>query len=107
APVLNFNFATNEVYKDRNGNKQTDTTWYKAVIFGDMATRLAPYITRGKQLMIVGKVKAKGWTGENGEAKADLVLKALEVELLGGGRHEEGSENTVAVENSEELFVTE
>ena len=109
-PVLNFNFATNEIYKDREGQKKTDTTWYKVAIYGTTATNLAPYIVSGKKLLIVGRVKAHAWKTDGGEAKADLVLKVIEVELLGdggGGKQHEDSGEVGAVEDREGLFLNE
>lgn len=92
-PVLNFNFANNEVSKDRDGKKQTSTIWYKVAAYGSLATRMHKFVVSGKQLAISGKLRVKDWKTDGGEAKKDLIIIADDITLLGGGgnRHEEAS----------------
>lgn len=108
-PVLNFNFATSGTYKTKEGEKKTDTTWFKAAYYGERAVKLAQYVISGKKLLLTGKVKAKAWKGENGEPRADLVLIVDELEFGGSsnnGASAEAAETEVGVIDDTELFPT-
>ena len=37
--VANFSVATNEIYRDNNGNKQSETTWHRLVAWGKLTNR--------------------------------------------------------------------
>lgn len=53
--VCNFSLATVESYKNKEGEWINNTTWHNCQLRGKRATGLAPYITKGKELEIVGK----------------------------------------------------
>lgn len=93
--VLNFSFAVNDSYRDRNGEEHQSTDWFKVAIFGERAVTLAPYITGGKPLYLEGKIDAKAWQPKNedqspkGDPKASLVLRVKELLFLDGSRQTE------------------
>jgi len=117
-PVLNFSFAVNESYKERNSNEEKHkTVWYKVAIFNERAKSLAPYITSGKPLFLEGKAGARAWqpkddSGQpNGDPRADLTLRVDRLIFLDGNKQTDelggdiGGDGVGAVD--EELFPTE
>ena len=83
--VCNFSVAANS----RRRNQQTDqwedfATWYRVAVWGAQAESCNQYLARGRQVMVVGNVKARGYINNNGEAAASLDLTAREVRFLGG-----------------------
>jgi single-strand DNA-binding protein len=65
--VANFNLATNEIYRDSNGNKQTDTTWHRLVVWGKNAEVAEKYLKKGSEVSIEGKLTNRQWEDKEGE----------------------------------------
>jgi single-strand DNA-binding protein len=85
-PVCNFNMAVNESWTDRQTNERREkTTWYRISAFGRLAEICNQYLSKGRQVMIVGTVEADAYTTNDGEARASLNLRAREVQFLQGG----------------------
>lgn len=59
--ILNFSIATSE--------KQGETwvsTWHKIVVFAQKAEQLTPFIKKGKEVFVCGKIQNREWTDKNG-----------------------------------------
>ena len=98
AVVVEFNVPVNETWKDATtGEKKEDVTWYRVKIWGKRGESLLPYLKKGKAVMIIGKVKAKAYIAQDGEARANLELKCDSFQFVtgqagagGAGSNEEG-----------------
>lgn len=64
--VANFSLATNESYKDKNGEKKTVTEWHSIVIWGKLADVVEKYVKKGNHLYIEGKLSTRSWDDNNG-----------------------------------------
>ena len=65
--VANFNIATNEIYRDQNGNKQSETTWHRLVAWGKQAEIVENYVKKGSEIAIEGKLTNRSYDDKNGE----------------------------------------
>jgi single-strand DNA-binding protein len=82
--VTSFTVAVSRTWRDRATNQQKESTnWYNVSLWGDRWQGVLPYIRKGKQLMVIGTVSARPYTGQDGTAKATLELRADTVHLLG------------------------
>ena len=63
AAVANFTLAVNRVWKDKDGQKQKETTWLRCTVWGAYAETMAQYITKGKPLSIRGRLSPDQNTG--------------------------------------------
>jgi single-strand DNA-binding protein len=79
--VCNFNVAVNSVYGSGDNRKEY-TNWYSVAAWGKLGDACSEYVTKGMQVMVVGTVEARGYTGRDGEAKAQLKLRAHTVKFL-------------------------
>lgn len=61
----NFSLATNESYKDRNGNWQKATEWHDIVLWRSMAER-AKSLKKGMLVYLEGKLTHRKWTDKEG-----------------------------------------
>lgn len=83
--VCNFSVAVSERWRDRQTEEQREkTTWYRVAVWGNQAETCNTYLSRGRQVMVIGNVQARGYVNNNGEAAASLDLTARDVRFLGG-----------------------
>ena len=62
--VCNFSMATNEHYKDKEGNKQSSVEFHDFVAFGNLGENIARYMSKGSQIYIEGKIQKDKWEDE-------------------------------------------
>lgn len=85
-PVTNFNVAVNEKWRDRQSNEMREkTTWFRVAVYGGQAETTARYLSKGRQVMVVGTIEARAYINNAGEAAASLELRARDVRFLQGG----------------------
>jgi single-strand DNA-binding protein len=65
--VANFSIATNEIYFDQNGTKQSEATWHRLVAWGKQAEIVESYVKKGSEIAIEGKLTNRSYEGKNGE----------------------------------------
>ena len=83
--VTNFSIATNETYKDRNGEKQTKTTWWKLTAWGKLAEIVQQYVTKGQLIMVAGTGGEREWQDKEGQKRTSFEVTVRELKMLGGG----------------------
>ena len=64
--VANFSIATNEIYRDSKGEKQSETTWHRLVAWGSQAEVAEKYLKKGSEIAIEGKLTNRSWDDKNG-----------------------------------------
>jgi single-strand DNA-binding protein len=79
--VLSLNLATNSGYGE---NKIT--LWVRCSMFGARAERLAPMLSKGSQVLVVGELTQREYTTTAGEARTSLELRVSELEFAGNSR---------------------
>ncbi len=98
-PVCSFTMATNERRKDRAGENQDVTTWFKITLWGRQAETAAQYLTKGRPVYIEGRLRVEEWTDKDGRQRHTLEVNATDMQFIGGKGEETNSprtENTVA-----------
>lgn len=61
AAVTNFSLATSEVYKNKNGEKITNTEWHNIVLWRGLAEIAEKYVKKGSQLYIEGRIRTRSY----------------------------------------------
>ena len=90
--VCNFRLATNEQYKDKDGNKQDRTEWHRIVTFGKLAAICGQYLRKGKQIYIEGRVQTREWQDKNDQKRWTTEIVANQMVMLGGKQDSAGYE---------------
>ena len=80
--VSNFSLAVNETYTS-NGQKVENCNFFDVVLFGKVADALKPYLLKGKQVAITGKLKQERWE-KDGKTHTRVKIIASNIQLLGG-----------------------
>ncbi len=90
--VCDFSVATTERRKDKSGEQQDITTWFRVTFFGRQAEVAAQYLNKGKQVYIEGSLSAREWTDQNGATRTSLDVRGSDLQFLSpasdGERHE-------------------
>lgn len=81
--VAKFNIATNEVYKNAQGEKETQTEWHRVVCFGKTADIVSEYLSKGKEVAIEGKLTHSSWEDKEGNKRFNTEVVCNELLMLG------------------------
>ena len=66
AAVANFNLATNESWRDSNGELQDKTEWHRCVMFGKSAEMSGELLKKGQLVYLEGKLQTRNWEDKDG-----------------------------------------
>ena len=67
--VANFSIATSETYKNKSGEKVTNTEWHNIVVRNKAAELCQKYLSKGDKVYIEGKIKSRKWTDDSGKER--------------------------------------
>lgn len=90
-PVAKFTLATNERFKDKDGNWQDRTEWHNITAWQRTAEIVGEYCKKGSQVYIEGRLRTDSWEDKNTQEKkyrTEIVVNDLV--LLGGRGAGEG-----------------
>ena len=92
--IANFSIATNETWKNKEGNQEEKTDWHNIVVFGASAEKyIQPYVKKGTLVSVEGKLQTRDWEDKDGNKRYTTeVVADLNggVQILGSG----GGENS-------------
>ena len=83
---LNISIAVNDGYGDNQY-----TSYFDVVVWGKTAENIKPYLGKGKQICINGRLRQDRWDGNDGAKHSRVVIVAETVQLLGGRDNGAGS----------------
>ena len=102
--VCNFTLATNESYKDRQGNRVDQTEWHNITIWRPGLVGVAEkYLQKGKLIYLEGKLKTRAWDDKEGNKRYTTEVHVDQLQML--ERSQDSSpamtpQNTVTSSNS-------
>jgi single-strand DNA-binding protein len=92
-PIAKFSLATNERFKDKEGQWQDRTEWHNIVAFQRLAEIVGEYVKKGGKLYIEGSLRTSSWDDkETGQKKYKTEIIANDLVLL-SGRGEGGGDS--------------
>jgi single-strand DNA-binding protein len=84
-PVAKFSLATNERYKDKDGNWQDRTEWHNIVLWERLAEIAGEYLKKGGKVYIEGRIRTDSWDDkQTGQKKYMTNIIGHDLVLLGG-----------------------
>ncbi|MBO9676311.1 MAG: single-stranded DNA-binding protein [Sphingobacteriaceae bacterium] len=90
--VVNFSVATNDSYKNKQGERIEKTTYFDCAYW--ISPNVAKALTKGTLVELSGRVYARAWTGNDGEAHAALNFHTSQIKLYGGAKKSKAEEPT-------------
>ena len=88
--VCHFSVATTEKRKDRSGEIQENTIWFRVSVWGKQADAANQYLSKGRQVYIEGRLSQQEYTDKDGNRRTSLEVRATDVQFL-GARGDEGA----------------
>ena len=82
--VANFSVATDETYKDRNGERQKRTEWHRITVWGKQAEIAQQYLKKGALVYIEGRIQTREWQDKEGQKRTSFEIVANNFRMLGG-----------------------
>jgi single-strand DNA-binding protein len=83
--VCELSIATNEVWKDKSGERQERTEWHRAKVWGDHAESCSKYLAKGRMVYVEGKLQTRSYEDKQGQKRYVTEIIADRVVFLGGG----------------------
>lgn len=90
--VAKFSLATDEQWKDKNGEKQQKTTWHTVIAWGKLAEIIEKYLVKGSQVYIEGKIQVRSYEKDDEKKYVTEIIANNLVMLGGGSKNEDGGE---------------
>lgn len=97
--VCNMRLATNESYKDADGQLVEKTEWHSVVAWARLAEICGEYLKKGSQVYFEGSLQTRQWDDKEGQTRYTTEVKAREMMMLdsrggagGGGGYDRSPE---------------
>jgi single-strand DNA-binding protein len=82
-PVASFSIATNERFKDKDGNWKDRTEWHRIVAWGRLAEICGEYLRKGRQVYVEGRIQTRDWEDKEGNKRQTTEIVILGMQMLG------------------------
>jgi len=81
--LAKFSIATNESYKNAEGERVTETEWHNIIAWNKTAELVEQYLEKGREVALEGKLTTRSWRDEQGNKKYVTEVVCNEILLLG------------------------
>ena len=89
--VANLSVATNESWKDQNGEMQDRTEWHRVVMYGRMAETAGEYMKKGQMVYVEGRLNTREWEDKNQIKRRTTEIRCDNFTMLGKRTDSQGS----------------
>lgn len=100
--VATVSLATNESFKDQQGNVQERTEWHRLVFWGKLADIAHQYLVKGSQIYVEGKIRTRSYDDQQtGERKYVTEIQVIDMQMLGSKPQGQGQSSAPAPQQSQ------
>jgi single-strand DNA-binding protein len=97
--VCDFSIAVNDRKRDKAGEYQDVTTWFKVTLWRKQAENASKYLTKGRSVYVEGRLQVEEWTDRDGKNRHTLVIQGSDIHFISDGRSDEMSSNSTLDNN--------
>ena len=90
--VCDFSVAVNDRKRDKAGEFQDVTTWFKVTFWRKQAENASKYLTKGRQVYVEGRLQVEEWTDRDGNNRQTLAIQGSELQFIGDRSGDGGEE---------------
>ena len=80
--VANFSIATTESKKNKDGEYDKVTTWFKCTAWGKQAENCGKYLAKGSRVYLEGRLSEEKWQDKDGNERSSLVVNISDVQFI-------------------------
>ena len=88
--VASFSIAVNRTYKGNDGDLKKETSYFNIVVWGKMGENCAKYLSKGRPVLVEGRLQNRSWEAEDGTKRHATDIVAEVVQFLGSGSNSGG-----------------
>ena len=94
--VAQFNLATTERFKGKDGQMREETEWHNVSVWGKLAEVVEKYVDKGSQLYVEGRIKTEKFKGSDGNDRYATRILASSLQLLGSKKDSQSAPQSPA-----------
>jgi len=96
AAVTTLSIATNEIWKDNDGNRQERTEWHRVVLWRRQAEIAGEYLKKGSKIYIEGRLQTRSWDDKDGQKRYTTEVIADSLTMLDSKGESSGARSSDA-----------
>lgn len=101
--VVNFSIAINDSYRNKQGEKVEQTTYYNCTYW--QSPNVAKSLTKGTIVELSGRTSSNAWIGKDGEIRSGLNFHTSNIKFHGGGKREDVQTVTTEKQQNGKAFL--
>lgn len=82
--VANFSLATTENYKNKEGERVSQTEWHNVVLWRGLAEVAEKYLKKGASVYVEGRIRTRKWEDKEGVTRYSTEILGDNMTMLGG-----------------------
>jgi len=80
--VANFAVATNRSWNDASGERREEVEYCEVVAWGKLGELVSNYLSKGRRVLVVGRLQTRSWDGQDGTKKQRTEIIANDVTFV-------------------------
>ena len=92
--VANISLATTENYKNKEGERVSQTEWHDVVLWRGLAEVAEKYLKKGASVYIEGKIRTSKWVDKDDNNRYKTEIMAVKMNMFSKSLNETGLNNT-------------
>jgi len=89
--VSTFNMATNESWKNKEGEYEDRTEWHRIVLYGKAAETASEYMKKGQLAYVEGRIRTRSWEDKDGMTRYTTEVLGDRFTMLGRKSENKGT----------------
>jgi single-strand DNA-binding protein len=90
-PVCTLPLASSRSFTGKGGEEKEEVCFVDVVVFGKPAESCGQYLTKGRQVLVEGRLSYRRWDGKDGAKHSKHEILADRVQFIGGPKRAEGA----------------
>ncbi len=100
-PVCTFGLASNRYYKPKDGEPQTEVSFFDVEAWAKLGEVCSEYLVKGRGVRVVGRLKQDRWSDKEGNPVSRVKIVAEHIEFKPNFKAKDGEEELAGTEEEE------
>lgn len=92
--VCNISVATSEKRRDKTGDFQETTTWFRVTLWGKQAEAASKYLSKGRPVYIEGRLRVDEWVDKDNQKRYTLEVTATDMQFIDSRGNDDNYSNS-------------